>query len=81
MLETVKTAVAVIGIDIRKNSVHVVGLNQRGTTPGGTIRAHAQQLKLISLQPSPSAVPYLASRKQSLACKSIDRNMPIARVE
>lgn len=30
MLETVKTAVAVIGIDIGKNSFHVVGLNQRG---------------------------------------------------
>ncbi len=30
MPETVKTAVAVIGIDIGKNSFHVVGLNQRG---------------------------------------------------
>jgi hypothetical protein len=30
MLETVKAAVAVIGIDIGKNSFHVVGLNQRG---------------------------------------------------
>ena len=30
MLETVKTTVAVIGIDIGKNSFHVVGLNQRG---------------------------------------------------
>jgi transposase len=30
MLETVKTAVAVIGIDIGKNSFHVVGLDQRG---------------------------------------------------
>jgi len=30
MLETVKTAVTVIGIDIGKNSFHVVGLNQRG---------------------------------------------------
>jgi transposase len=30
MPETVKAAVAVIGIDIGKNSLHVVGLNQRG---------------------------------------------------
>ena len=30
MPETMKTAVAVIGIDIGKNSFHVVGLNQRG---------------------------------------------------
>src|SRR6202047_4318208 len=30
MLEIVKTAVAVIGIDIGKNSFHVVGLDQRG---------------------------------------------------
>jgi transposase len=30
MFETVKTAVAVIGIDIGKNSFHVVGLDQRG---------------------------------------------------
>jgi transposase len=30
MFETTKTAVAVIGIDIGKNSFHVVGLNQRG---------------------------------------------------
>jgi transposase len=30
MPETVKTTVAVIGIDIGKNSFHVVGLNQRG---------------------------------------------------
>src|SRR5258707_3043118 len=30
MPETVKTAVSVIGIDIGKNSFHVVGLNQRG---------------------------------------------------
>jgi transposase len=30
MPETVKTVVAVIGIDIGKNSFHVVGLNQRG---------------------------------------------------
>jgi transposase len=31
MSETVKTTVAVIGIDIGKNSFHVVGLDQRGT--------------------------------------------------
>ena len=31
MFETAKTAVAVIGIDIGKNSFHVVGLDQRGT--------------------------------------------------
>jgi transposase len=30
MPETVRTAVAVIGIDIGKNSFHVVGLDQRG---------------------------------------------------
>ncbi len=30
MFETVKTAVTVIGIDIGKNSFHVVGLDQRG---------------------------------------------------
>ena len=30
MAETLKTAVAVIGIDIGKNSFHVVGLSQRG---------------------------------------------------
>jgi hypothetical protein len=30
MPETVKTAVAVIGIDIGKCSFHVVGLDQRG---------------------------------------------------
>jgi hypothetical protein len=30
MPETVTSAVAVIGIDIGKNSFHVVGLNQRG---------------------------------------------------
>ncbi len=78
MLETVKTAVAMIGIDIRKNSFHVISLNQRGATPRGTIRAHVKELKLISLQPSPSAVPCPASRRQSLACKRIDRNMPIA---
>jgi len=39
MLETVKTAVAMIGIDVRKNSFHVISLNQRGATPRGTIRA------------------------------------------
>jgi transposase len=30
MAETLKTAVAVIGIDIGKNSFHVVGLDRRG---------------------------------------------------
>jgi len=30
MFETLKTAVAVVGIDIGKNSFHVVGLDQRG---------------------------------------------------
>ena len=30
MAETVKSAVAVVGIDIGKNSFHVVGLNRRG---------------------------------------------------
>jgi hypothetical protein len=30
MFETMKTAAAVIGIDIGKNSFHVVGLDQRG---------------------------------------------------
>jgi hypothetical protein len=30
MFDTAKTAVAVIGIDIGKNSFHVVGLDQRG---------------------------------------------------
>jgi hypothetical protein len=30
MFEPAKTAVAVIGIDIGKNSFHVVGLDQRG---------------------------------------------------
>jgi hypothetical protein len=30
MSETPKTAIAVVGIDIGKNSFHVVGLDQRG---------------------------------------------------
>ena len=30
MSETLKTAIAVVGIDIGKNSFHVVGLDQRG---------------------------------------------------
>jgi len=31
MSQTLNTAIAVIGIDIGKNSFHVVGLDQRGT--------------------------------------------------
>ena len=30
MSQTLKTAIAVVGIDIGKNSFHVVGLDQRG---------------------------------------------------
>jgi len=30
MAETLKTAVAVVGIDIGKDSFHIVGLDQRG---------------------------------------------------
>jgi hypothetical protein len=33
MSHTLKTAIAVVGIDIRKNSFHVVGLDQRGAIP------------------------------------------------
>ena len=47
MSQTLKTAIAVVGIDIGKNSFHVVGLDQRGAAevvawPGGsTICKHA----------------------------------------
>jgi hypothetical protein len=59
MPETVKTAVAVIGIDIGKNSFHVVGLNQRGaivlTWPGGdTVCQHAV---VPMIMPSPFTAP------------------------
>ncbi len=30
MVETLKTAVAVVGIDIGKNSFHIIGLDERG---------------------------------------------------
>jgi hypothetical protein len=32
--QTLKSAIAVVGIDIGKNSFHVVGLEQRGATSG-----------------------------------------------
>jgi len=46
MPETAHSAIAVVGIDIGKNSFHVVGLNERGMIVMGHLPIHSEGVAL-----------------------------------